>query len=647
MEKLNLIKPDIRTGYLNYGKGQQVTYLQVPDNISYKELKSDVSKGAVQFKDLEEFVKKNPSRMVVIQTDNEEEGMMAVAYLSAIYNKMDGLMPDDEYDDVYDMQSMEFEDYNETYDFHFEDDDDDNEWENEDYWEETPWRIPIVTTTELLSRIGPGINTNFIGGIGINSNTNPRNQLPYWYNTRKENICILYKESGFFGYNNSEMILSALKRYKNNRHVFYLAVRDPESTLFSPDDDEGYNNDICEIILEYSAGTVDVTTDKDAREKYHQVLFENIVDANGYKLKKGFKKKMIVNGIVSMNNPAKADLIDKVIKYVTKEKNLNTVLTIEDFDVMERFKVLGARAENGEKKSSKQFEEELIGMEEVKEQIRGIMDVMRYNKLRKKMGLSVGSFHNVHMMVGAPGTAKTTVAQLLGKMMAEEKLLKGENFISVNGAELKGMYVGHSAPKVKALFDNYDIIFIDEAYAVAAGFDGESDSFSQEAISQLIIEIEKHGMDRLVMFAGYGGANVSDKDNKMKAFLDVNPGLRSRINSTIYFRSYDEEEMLKIFKSHAKVGGFNIDPSMDNRIKEYFSKRMSRDDFGNGREARSLLENSMMEAAKRVGKIDKNSITEEMLKEIKAEDVEKAINCMEKGILMQTGKVIKSGFRCA
>ena len=125
-------------------------------------------------------------------------------------------------------------------------------------------------------------------------------------------------------------------------------------------------------------------------------------------------------------------------------------------------------------------------------------------RLRKEMGMKKSSYHNVHMMLGAPGTAKTTVAKLMGKIMEEEKLLPGSQFTCVNGAELKGMYVGHSAPKTKALFEENDIIVIDEAYSLT-GDRSEPDSFSREAIAQLVIELEEHAEDKLVIFAGYGG----------------------------------------------------------------------------------------------------------------------------------------------
>ena len=245
------------------------------------------------------------------------------------------------------------------------------------------------------------------------------------------------------------------------------------------------------------------------------------------------------------------------------------------------------------------------------------------------------------MMLGAPGTAKTTVAQLLGEIMAEEKLLKSNRFISVNGAELKGMYVGHSAPKVRNLFEQNDIIFIDEAYAVAAGLDGQSDSFSQEAIAQLIVELENHGMDRLVIFAGYGGPNVSMEDNRMIDFLNSNPGIRSRINSTLFFDSYSADQMVEIFKGQAKMSQYVVPKASENIIREFFETRVKESDFGNGREARSLLENATVQAAKRLSKVPEKELTRRMLQQLTVEDIRCGIERMRSAKTVQKGAEVK------
>jgi SpoVK/Ycf46/Vps4 family AAA+-type ATPase len=283
---------------------------------------------------------------------------------------------------------------------------------------------------------------------------------------------------------------------------------------------------------------------------------------------------------------------------------------------------------------------ELVGMEEVKKQVINIVKVMKYNKIRSKMNLDGGTYHNVHVMLGAPGTAKTTVAQFMGQIMVEEHLLPDDRYICVNGAELKGMYVGHSAPKTKALFEENDIIVIDEAYSLV-GDHGQNDSFSKEALAQLIIELENHSTDKLVIFAGYGGGKVNEKNNKMKDFLDANPGIKSRITSTIYFDSYNAQEMVEIFMRIAKNQKYKVDDSVRTILAGHFAKRVGDENFGNGREARSLLETSVVFAANRILVKDKNKYTKEEMQTITYDDVAAAIAQVEQAELTQNAMLAR------
>lgn len=642
MKKLNVLKPDVRTGYLNNGKGQEVTYLQVPRDVTLQELREDIDNGAAIYRELWEFAGKKPSQFVIINCDSEEEGMAAVSYLSAIYNHMEEV-------ESYDFDDLEIaeEAVCNLDDFikdDYELDGGEINWEDASDWEENPWRIPVVDSTELKQE------DNIFSPMGFGSNSyagmaNPSEQLPYWYYTRRENMCIVHSRKRII-FGSIAGLTKQLKRYKNNRHVFLVVVAESgnvdEEVFDLPDDKDA----LWEVMLEYSADIVEVSGNDEQRKKYYEQLFENWVMQKGFDLDPKFPVQKMTHRILTMENEFKSALIEKVINYAVKDITDTRKLQEQDFRILERFKNLCEDKQKKEKKSIKKMQDELVGMDEVKEQILGIVEVMKYNKRRAAMGLAAGSYHNVHMLLGAPGTAKTTIAELLGNMMAEERLLGSNRFISVNGAELKGMYVGHSAPKVKALFDDYDIIFIDEAYAIAAESNGQPDSFSQEAIAQLIVELEKHGMDRLVMFAGYGGSDVAEKDNRMKQFLQSNPGIRSRINSTIYFKSYTPEEMVKIFRQHAKNNKFRISGSADPIVQEFFGKRVLQEDFGNGREARSLLENSIVESAKRLAKLPEEKLTRKMMTELQLSDIKRAIERMEKGRQTQIG-VTKAavGFR--
>lgn len=266
------------------------------------------------------------------------------------------------------------------------------------------------------------------------------------------------------------------------------------------------------------------------------------------------------------------------------------------------------------------------------------MDVLRFNKVREKRSSEKREYHNVHLFVGAPGTAKTTVAKMMAKEMQKEGLLRGSRFISLSGAQLKASYLGQTAPKVHALFENYDAIFIDEAYSLTSTDAYGADLYAQEALAQLAIELEEHATDKLVIFAGYGGRNVSKKNNLMHRFLEANPGISSRINSTIYFDSYTPENMVEIVHHLAKLSKMNMSNEADGKIAEYFRTREKAEDFGNGREARMLLEQSERSAASRLAGRDTDKISDKELNTLKKEDVETAIEALKAKRLAERGK---------
>ena len=666
MKKINLLKPDVVTGYLSNGKGQEITYLNVPSNLMGGMLLEDIKNGATYLKEVLDIAKKKANRVVAIKCRSREEGLLAVSYIASIYNASEGIREDEfdtNGDNISIEQDIEFEDYDRDItiegggsDEEDGDEESEGDWENSDYWEETPWKIPILEMNALCSDDDNGnINPFFNSGMVFGRTANNDSRVPYWRYTRKESICVVYDLYGSFGFGTFSP--GAFKRYRNNRHVFVLIV-DPgadreENTTdirdeqFADDDTEEffqgpssvYEAALTQFVLEHSADIISIHHHGDNLDRYYQNLFENWVDHYGYSLEKSFPTGTISRKIVEMDNADKSDMIGKVISYVIKDHDAPYTLTDKDFNVLYKLRGLGYKRKTEEKehKSIKKLENNLIGMEDIKEDIRAIVETFRFNKRRKAAGLNTGGYHNVHMMLGAPGTAKTTVAQLLGEIMAEERLLRSNRFISVNGAELKGMYVGHSAPKVRSLFEQNDIIFIDEAYAVAAGTDGQSDSFSQEAIAQLIVELENHGMDRLVIFAGYGGPNVTAADNKMMYFLNCNPGIRSRINSTLFFDSYSADQMVEIFRGQAKMSQYVIPKASDPVIREFFETRVKESDFGNGREARSLLENATVEAAKRLSKVPEKELTKRMLQQITVDDIRGAVRRMELARKTQKG----------
>lgn len=167
---------------------------------------------------------------------------------------------------------------------------------------------------------------------------------------------------------------------------------------------------------------------------------------------------------------------------------------------------------------------------------------------------------------------------------------------------------------------------------------GGTDSFSNEAIAQLIIELENHATDKLVIFAGYGGMDVQQEDNKMQLFLDANPGIQSRIASTLYFPSYTPDEMVKVFLGIARRNHYSVEDGACVYVKKYFASRVSAKDFGNGREARNLLDTCTMFLADRTMDKDITQIAKEEIMNITAQDVKNAVEYLRESFEIRNHK---------
>ena len=641
VKKLNLMMPDIHTGYLGTRRKERVRYLAVPGDISLKMIEEDLEAGSVIFQGLAEQLKKEACRTVVIRTNSEEVGLMAVSYLASAYNKFDNR--NDAFTDFSDdglCDSAEPETDEEYEDFA-------EEYEDEtEVWEESPFRIPIIEMGEIQRFTGMDNFSIFqdrsfhMQGAGSASQKDP-----FWTNCNREPVCSMCDLEGFNSpyYNFNE---NAGRYFQKNRHIYLVEVRNSLGGgmyMGSFSDDEGYGDEaFVRMVLEEAAAVVDLFyEDKGKKEEliqYRTTQFENWIMKKGLTLAPEFPKEKIVSRILKIRNPNKSELMGQILKYMQVQGNITGSVTEKDFDILSRFAKIGLESET-ERNSTVKLEKQLFGMEGVKQQVCEIVEVLRYQKRRETFGLNKGGYHNVHLLIGAPGTAKTTVAKLMGNMMAEAHLLPGNRFICVNGANLKGLYVGHTAPKVRQIFEENDIIMIDEAYSLTAHGAGEAgDSFSQEAMAEIITQIEEHGIEKLVMFAGYGGTGVEAGDNLMKTFIDSNPGLKSRINSTIFFDSYTPEQMVEIVHTQAKTQSFILDRRADPEIREYFAERVWDRNFGNGREARSLLENAMVFAAERVKRIPEGKIKKRQLQQIMVSDIRKALERMRKGNLMQKGR---------
>ncbi|MCX6433091.1 MAG: AAA family ATPase [Actinobacteria bacterium] len=238
----------------------------------------------------------------------------------------------------------------------------------------------------------------------------------------------------------------------------------------------------------------------------------------------------------------------------------------------------------------------LLGLTEVKAAVHGLANLIRVQALREQQGLADGEAHSRHLVfTGNPGTGKTTIARLLGRMYQVLGVLPSGHMVEAARQDLVGGYVGQTAIKTQEIFDKArgGILFIDEAYSLARS-NSEMD-YGQEAIDTLVKLMEDHRDDTAVIVAGY--------PEEMEHFLTSNPGLRSRFSRVINFPDYSATELLEIALADAHRRKYDLTKDAKEAVQATLDSRPREHGFGNGRLARQLLEDAIMNQASRVSAI--------------------------------------------
>lgn len=257
--------------------------------------------------------------------------------------------------------------------------------------------------------------------------------------------------------------------------------------------------------------------------------------------------------------------------------------------------------------------ESMIGLDSAKKMIQQALDSYKARKLFKDKGLSDDNICNHMIFTGNPGTAKTSVARLFARILKDNDVISKGQIVEVGRADLVGKYVGWTAPTVKRKFKEAlgGILFIDEAYSLVDDRDG---LYGDEAINTIVQEMENHRDEVIVIFAGY--------PDKMEGFLDKNPGLRSRIAHYIHFEDYNADELCRIASHIASQKGMVIDDGAMEKIKGVMETARIQSDFGNGRYVRNVIEKARMAQSSRLVHMDFDSISQDDIKTIRAEDIE-------------------------
>lgn len=238
--------------------------------------------------------------------------------------------------------------------------------------------------------------------------------------------------------------------------------------------------------------------------------------------------------------------------------------------------------------------EELVGLEDVKEELRNLVNIMYLHQKRKEADLPLPDVANHFIFTGNPGTGKTTVARLLGKILKELGYLNKGHVVEVDRASFVAGFVGQTAQKVTEQVDLAmdGILFIDEAYALTP--EGAGSDFGQEALSTLLKLMEDRRGRLVVIAAGY--------KNEMERFVATNPGLRSRFNKVIAFSDYGAAQLFEIYAKFCSDAKLEMTPEAVKQAKEVLARyyECRGESFGNGRDVRNFFERTISRQAGRL-----------------------------------------------
>ena len=260
--------------------------------------------------------------------------------------------------------------------------------------------------------------------------------------------------------------------------------------------------------------------------------------------------------------------------------------------------------------------DELIGMSAVKNSLKEFCYTIQNNQKRAELGIKTENPKLHIILTGNPGTGKTTVTRILGKLFHAMHLLPSDKVLETSGLDLTAGYVGQTKDKVNELCDKAmgGVLFIDEAYYLADK-DGGSSSFATEAVGTLLKRMEDGRGQFIVVAAGY--------QNEMQNFMKMNPGLESRFGCQINIDDYSAEELFEILCLNVRKAEYSFTDEAE-KIARQAVERLCKNkgkDFSNARAVRNLFDRIKLNMDSRIAALSEAMITKDVLTTIMPEDI--------------------------
>ncbi|CQD02533.1 CBXX/CFQX family protein [Mycobacterium lentiflavum] len=354
--------------------------------------------------------------------------------------------------------------------------------------------------------------------------------------------------------------------------------------------------------------------------------------------------KATING--ALIEPAKQALADPALQLVVTDEDAISSRT-NKWDVTTELSEQQRQEEEHRERRTELLQEgralldNQVGLADVKRAVAELEDQIEVRALRLAAGLPVANQTNHMLLVGPPGTGKTTTAEALGKIYAGLGIVRHPEIVEVKRADFCGEHIGASGPKTNELINRSlgRILFMDEFYSLVERHqDGRPDMIGMEAVNQLLVALEVHRFDFCFIGAGY--------EKEVDEFLTVNPGLAGRFNRKLRFESYTPDELVEIAVRYGKPRATVLDPATAEALNAACATlrgyrapdgQHGIDVMHNGRFARNVVERAERLRDSRVAaqhRVDKGSVTVEDLQTLRTQDIVAAVRdaCAEKHV---------------